>query len=150
MNNTKIEFNYKKRQNLTKEEKFYNYASSLIMLTIGVIGILKGSGNQGIYFVYLFIGSIPLINNFWGKERYLTKHSLKVSEIRIVIESNRFNKVVIDLKSVELISILTSGLKVTFVGVVRFIDLSWLEDDQSQILKAKLVELSKLHNFKLY
>ena len=150
MDNTKIEFNYKKRQNLTKEEKLYNYASGLLMLTIGVIGILKGFSNQGIYFAYLFIGSIPLVNNFWGKERYLTKHSIKVNEIRIVIESNRFNKVVIDFKSVELISILTSGLKVAFVDLVRFIDLSWLEDDQSQILKAKLIELSKLHNFKLY
>jgi hypothetical protein len=150
MDNTIIEFNYKKRQSLTKEEKLYNYASGLIMLTIGVIGILKGFSYQGIYFAYLFIGLIPLINNFWGKERYLTKHSIKVNDIRIVIESNRFNKVVIDFKSVELISILTSGLKVAFVDVVRFIDLSWLEDDQSQILKAKLTELSKLHSFKLY
>jgi hypothetical protein len=150
MDNKTIELNYKKRQNLTNGEKLSNYVLSLVMFSFGVIGILKGFNNRGIYFAYLFFGLIPLLNNFWGKERYFTKHSIKIDEKRIVIVYSRFNKIIIDFKSVELISILTSGLKVGFIDGTRYIDLSWLEGDQSQILKARLEELSKLHDFKLY
>ena len=150
MDNNPIEFNYKKRHNLSKSDKLFNYASSFIFFSIGIFGILKGFPNKFLFIAYLFIALIPLIRNFLGKESFLTRHSLKADNNRITIIISRNSQVIIPLKSVVQVSILTSGLKFSFSDSVKFIDLSWLDSSQFQILKDKLLSLSKLHSFKIY
>jgi Na+/melibiose symporter-like transporter len=150
MDSNAITFDYKKRHDLSKWEKNYGYGYTLLMFALGIILIIRGQVNLGICILMIVLGIIKLLLILWGKELGFTRHYLKATENKLIIKNNPNQKDVVDLKSVENISILSSGLKISFGESVKFINLDWLTTDQFHLLQNKLIEVSKLNNFKIY
>jgi hypothetical protein len=145
-----IIFDYKKKHDLSKWEKNFGYGYTLVTITLGIILILSGYDNLGICIFIILLGIIQLLHVLWGKDLRFTHHYLKATENKLIIKNNPNQKDIVDLKSVENISILSSGLKISFGESVKFINLDWLTTDQFHLLQNKLIEVSKLNNFKIY
>lgn len=147
MESNTLSITYKKREKLTKADKYLKIFFGLFWIAFGIIQLIRVDYKPVLFILFIITGLSHLAFAFWGKQLYLTRSSLEINDNKLIVKNNPDRRDIINLKSIKQISFLSSGLKVLFEDSVKFINLSWMTSDQIQMLKDKIVGIGKLNKF---